>query len=297
VAQPAVSPAPAAPAAPNRTHRLRRWLSASVLIGGVVVAVVVVIAALSGLLAPNPNALSLGATLAPPFFQAGAAAGAPLGTDYLGRNVLSLIIAGTPISLEIGLLATTCAATLGTALGLLSGYAGGWVDDVVMRLVDVQLAFPFILMALTFMAVSGPGLAKLIVILILSGWVTYARVVRGETLRLRELLFVESARAVGAPRRRILARHILPNVLPSVLVLAPIDVANNILLSAALTFIGLGIDPSIPSWGGLLANGRIYLNTSWWIATFPGLAIMVTVFGFNLLGDGLRDALDPRSRT
>ena len=182
---------------------------------------------------------------------------------------------------------------VGTLAGLVAGYFRGLVDTILMRIADVQLALPFILMALTFIAIVGPGLMILIALMIVAQWVQYARLVRGMVLSLRDREFVESARAIGAGKPRILFLHVLPNVIGPVIVLMTLNVANNILLESSLTFVGLGVDATIPSWGGMLADGRTYVQTAWWIGVFPGLAIMLTVLGLNLLGDWLRDRLDP----
>jgi peptide/nickel transport system permease protein len=217
-----------------------------------------------------------------------------LGTDHLGRDILSRLIFGARISLIIGLSAVTVAGTLGTLIGLVSGYRGGRVDDFCMRLTDTMLAMPFILLALAVIAVLGPSLRNIICVLGITSWVSYARVVRAEVLTLRTREFVSAARALGGEGSRIVFRHLLPNVLTPVIVIATLEVARMIILESALSFLGLGVQPPTPTWGGMLADGRAYLSTAWWLATFPGLSIMLTVLGINLLGDWLRDALDPR---
>jgi len=183
---------------------------------------------------------------------------------------------------------------LGMAVGLVSGYFGGRVDDFFMRLADIQLAFPFILLAIAVIGVLGPSLRNIIIVIGVSSWVVYARVVRGEVLSIREREFVQAAVALGSRDWRILARHVLPNAFTPWLVVATLDMARVIVIESALSFLGLGVQPPTPTWGGMLADGRVYLSTAWWLATFPGLAILVTVLGINLLGDGLRDTLDPR---
>jgi peptide/nickel transport system permease protein len=180
-------------------------------------------------------------------------------------------------------------------LGLIAGYFGGWYDRVLMRLVDIQLAFPLMLLALLVVAALGPSLHNLIAVLALTSWVRYARIVRGQVLTVRELEFVQAARALGASHLRILTRHILPNVLTPILVVATLELARTIVLEAGLSFLGLGIQPPSPSWGRMLADGRTYIASAWWIITLPGLALMLTVLGVNLLGDWLRDWLDPKS--
>lgn len=219
-----------------------------------------------------------------------------LGTDSLGRDVLSRFLVGARISLFIGLSAVAIGGILGTAIGLVSGYYGGWLDRVMMRLGDVQLAFPFILLALAVMAVLGPGLANIIGVLGVTSWITYARVVRSEVLSVREREFVQAARALGAATPRILTVHALPNVIGTVVVVATFSVAGTILSEAGLSFLGLGVGAGTPTWGQMLADARDYLTNAWWLTTFPGLGILVTVLGVNLIGDWLRDYLDPRLR-
>ncbi|MDQ3811959.1 MAG: ABC transporter permease [Chloroflexota bacterium] len=217
-----------------------------------------------------------------------------LGTDHLGRDILSRIIFGTRVALIVSLLAVGLSGVIGVAFGLVSGYFGGWTDDLVSWLVSVQLSFPFILLAIAVVAVLGGGLRNLIVVLALTGWVVYARVVRAEALSLRELDYVHAARALGAGPPRILLQHVLPNALTPVVVIATFEMARMIVSEAALSFLGLGVEPALASWGAMLADGRTYLSSAWWVATFPGLAIAFTVLGANLLGDWLRSELDPR---
>lgn len=217
-----------------------------------------------------------------------------LGTDHLGRDILSRLIFGARISLIIGFSAVAVAGTIGTLIGLVAGYRGGRVDDFCMRVTDTMLAMPFILLALAVIAVLGPSLRNIIFVLGISSWVSYARVVRAEVLTLRTREFVAATQALGSGGRRIVFRHLLPNVLTPVIVIATLEVARMIILESALSFLGLGVQPPTPTWGGMLADGRAYLSTAWWQATFPGLSIMLTVLGINLLGDWLRDVLDPR---
>jgi peptide/nickel transport system permease protein len=218
----------------------------------------------------------------------------PLGTDHLGRDILARILHGSRIALLVAFSAVVIAGLLGGAIGLCSGYFGGRVDDGFMRLADIQLAFPFILLAIAVIGVLGPSLRNIIVVVGISGWVIYARIVRGEVLSLREREFVQAAVAMGSRHRRVILRHVVPNAFTPWLVIATLDMARVIILESALSFLGLGVQPPTPTWGGMLADGRVYLSTAWWLATFPGLAILVTVLGINLLGDGLRDTFDPR---
>jgi len=217
-----------------------------------------------------------------------------LGTDHLGRDLLARVIFGARPALMVGFAAVAISGILGMVVGLLSGYFGGRTDDVFMRLADIQLAFPFILLAIAVIGVLGPSLPVIIVVIGVSSWVVYARVVRGSVLSLREREFVQAAQALGSGDGRILLRHILPNALTPWLVVATLDMARVIVIESALSFLGLGVQPPTPTWGGMLADGRVYISTAWWLATFPGLAILVTVLGINLFGDGLRDTLDPR---
>jgi len=220
-----------------------------------------------------------------------------LGTDPLGRDVLARMIVGGRISLLVGSLSVLGAVTIGVTLGLIAGYYRGIWDTLVMRLADVQLALPFLLMATTFTAIIGGGLRNTIFLLILTQWVQYARLVRGLVFTLREREYILSARAIGVRDRGILFLHLLPNLAGPVIVLMTLNIANNILLESSLTFLGMGVDVMVPSWGGMLADGRTYLQNAWWISVFPGLALLLLVLGLNLFGDWLRDKLDPTGRT
>ena len=265
------------------------------LLGLAVVLAVATSALAAPLIAPfDPLAQEIANRLKPPGWVGTEARLRLLGTDHLGRDILSRLIFGARISIIIGLSAVMLAGTLGTLIGLIAGYEGGRVDDLCMRLTDTMLAMPFILLALAVIAVLGPSLLNIIMVLGVTSWVSYARVVRAEVLTLRTREFIAAAQALGGGGLRIVFRHLLPNVLTPVIVIATLEVARMIILESALSFLGLGVQPPTPTWGGMLADGRAYLSTAWWLATFPGLCIMLSVLGINLLGDWLRDVLDPR---
>jgi len=204
---------------------------------------------------------------------------------------------GGRISLLVGVFSALGAVVVGTIVGLFAGYYRGFLDAFVMRFADVQLALPFILMAITVIAIVGPGIDRIIILMIASQWVQYARLVRGAVLSLREREFVQAARSYGQSNFKIIFSHILPNAMGPLIILLTLNVANNILLESSLTFLGLGADPQTPSWGGMLSEGRSYIQTAWWVTVFPGIAIMLTVLGLNLLGDWLRDEMDPLGQT
>ncbi len=265
--------------------------------GGLIVGLVIVAALGAPLLATtDPIDQDLALALKPPFWRADGSAQHPLGTDHLGRDVYSRLVYGARISLAISVLAALLGAVVGVAAGLVAGYAGGRADLVLMRIVDLNLAFPLILLALAVVALLGANLRNLVFVMAITTWMIYARVVRGMTLALRDQELIQAIRALGARDARIIVRHILPNVLPAVMVIWTLEVARVILMESALSFLGLGVPPPTPTWGRMLAEGRDYLTAAGWISVFPGLAIMVTVLGINFLGDGLRDLLDPRLR-
>src|SRR5687768_17175992 len=265
---------------------------------GVLIVGLVTFAALAAplLVTADPIDQDLTVVLRPPFWMEDGSLRNPLGTDHLGRDVYSRLVYGARISLTISVLAALLGAAVGVTAGLVAGYIGGRVDAVIMRLVDLNLAFPLILLALSVVALLGASLKNLVIVMSITTWMIYARVVRGMSLTLREQDFVQAARALGAHDARIIARHILPNVLAPIMVIWTLEVARVILMESALSFLGLGVPPPTPTWGRMLAEGRDYLTMAGWISIFPGLAIMLTVLGINFLGDGLRDLLDPRLR-
>ena len=244
----------------------------------------------------DPLAQDLLARFMPPAWQAGGSLAHPLGTDNLGRDVLARILYGSRVSLLVGFSAVLISECIGIALGLISGYYGGKLDSFIMRTADIFLAYPFMLLTISVIAVLGNSIFNLILVLGISDWVIYARTIRGSVLSLKEKEFVEASRASGTRHSAIILRHILPNVISPLLVLGTLRVANIIIWESGLSFLGMGVPPPAPTWGRMLAEGRIYIGDAWWLATLPGLAIMCTILSINLLGDGLRDALDPRLR-
>lgn len=272
----------------------RNWLG---ILGGALLVLVLGLALAGPWLGlPDPTRGDLRARMLAPTLSWSGLGAHPFGTDQLGRDILSRIVTGSRVTLTIAGSAVIIGGIVGVFLGLVAGYFGGWSDRLLMRLVDIQLAFPLMLLALLVVAALGPSLHNLIAVLALTSWVRYARIVRGQVLTVREREFVQAARAIGASHVRILARHILPNILTPVLVVATLELARTIVLEAGLSFLGLGIQPPFPSWGRMLADGRTYIASAWWIITLPGLALMLTVLGVNLLGDWLRDWLDPQTK-
>lgn len=270
-------------------RRLRR--SKGALVGLTILGILIVVALVAPLISPyDPIKISDNALFSPGYPYI-------FGTDQYGRDIFSRIISGARISLTIGLISVGIAATFGVTVGLIAGYYAGWVDTVLMYVINVMLAMPGILLALAIVTIRGkPSLTNLMIAVGISGIPTYARLVRGSVLAAKENVYVDAARVTGAPTRVILVRHILPNVIAPVIVAATLGTGTAILAAAALSFLGLGSQPPSPEWGRMLSEGRSYLRDQWWISTFPGLAIMLTVLAMNLLGDGLRDALDPRLR-
>jgi peptide/nickel transport system permease protein len=257
----------------------------------------VIPAVFAPLIAPyDPLKGSLANRLKPPVWQQGGSIDYPLGTDKLGRDLLSRIIYGARVSLAVSLAAIVVGGVFGTALGLMSGYFGGRVDAVIMRLVDISLSFPTILVALVLVAALGPSFGTVISVVVVFLWARYARLVRGETLSIKERDFIARARVAGASHTRIMSRYIFPNVVNSLVVLATLQVGYVILLESTLSFLGAGLPRPTPAWGLMIADGRELIVTAWWVSMFPGLAIMLTVLALNLLGDWLRDHLDPKLR-
>ena len=257
----------------------------------------VIPAALAPLVAPHdPLKGSLANRLKAPAWQEGGSLAYPLGTDKLGRDILSRIIYGARVSLLVSLVAILVGGALGTGLGLISGYFGRWIDSVIMRLVDISLSLPTILLALVLVAAVGPSFATVITVLVVLLWARYARLVRAETLGIKERDFIARARVAGASHVRIMVKYIFPNVVNSLVVLATLQVGYVILLESALSFLGAGLPRPTPAWGLMIADGRELIVTAWWVSMFPGLAIMLTVLALNLLGDWLRDHLDPKLR-
>jgi peptide/nickel transport system permease protein len=242
----------------------------------------------------DPGYVDVLARLKPPMWTPGAGPLHYLGTDTLGRDVFARVVYGARVSLGVGLSVVALAGTAGVVLGLGAGYFGGWLDDLISRIADIQLAMPFLLLAIAVLAVLGGGLANVILVLVAWNWVPFARVVRGETLSLRSKEFVESARCAGATTGRVLFRHILPNATAPILVMGSLAVSNTIVAEASLSFLGIGVPPSTPTWGAMLAEGRNDVQIAWWTVTFPGIAIMATVLSINLGSDWLQDQLDPR---
>ncbi|MDQ7841078.1 MAG: ABC transporter permease [bacterium] len=283
----AVTLAPAL-AEPRRARR-RLPLNRSGALGLIVVVLVAGAAVLAPLITPyGPADSNLVKTLQPP------SRAHWMGTDQLGRDLFTRILYGARVSLTIGLVTVGISGVIGLAVGLISGYLGGLTDVILMRLVDVQLSFPFILLALVVNAILGIGLQNIILTLIITGWVVYARLVRGEVLALKTLDYVEAARALGAQQMRIVVRHLLPNLWTPVIILSSLQVAQFIVAEAAISFLGFGVQPPMASWGNMLNEGKTYIYNAWWMTTFPGVALVLTALGVNLVGDWLRDTLDPR---
>lgn len=270
-----------------------RKSSASVVLASIVTVSVVA----AGLAAPvmvsyDPLEQNVIDRLLPPMFMPGGSSAHVLGTDQLGRDVLARLLYGARIALLVGGVAVSVSACIGLAIGLLGGYYGGVADTILMRLLDIQLSMPFMLLALVIIGIYGPSLRNIIIVLTITGWVVYARVIRSEVLSLRTREFVTACRSLGGSNVRIITRHVLPNVLPSLIVLAALEMGRMMLLESALSFLGLGIRPPNPSWGSMLADGRVYVSSAWWLATCPGVAVSLTVLSLNVVADRFRDVLD-----
>jgi peptide/nickel transport system permease protein len=262
------------------------------LIASLVLLAIVVVAAFDETVAPrSANAQDIGNRLQSPTWSH------PFGTDDLGRDILSRVVLGASVSLQVGFLAVGLALVAGTVIGLLAGFYGRWVDDVLMRVMDMLFAFPAVLLAIAILAIRGPGTSNTVIAIAVVYVPIFARVTRASVLGVREEVYVRASRSVGASDLRLLTRHVLPNAAPPIIVQTSISLAFAVLAEAALSFLGLGTQPPNPSWGLMLAEGRGYIDLAWWLAFFPGMAIVLTVLCFNLLGDGLRDVLDPRQRT
>jgi peptide/nickel transport system permease protein len=277
----------------TRRRRIRQLPPLSALLGLVVILLVVLCAAGAEMVAPfGPTAQNLRERLQPPLVG-----GHLLGTDNLGRDILSRIVFGGRISLVVGVAAAALAGSLGVVLGLLAGYLGGWCDAVIARVADVQQAIPFLILAIAVAVIVGPSLTNVVLVLAVTTWVSYFRVVRAEVLSVRESLLVDAARVLGAGTARVVLRHVLPNVSGSIIVIGSVMVANMIIFEASLSFLGLGVPPPTPTWGRMVYEGVQYVDSAWWLTVFPGLAIVLTVLAINLLGDWLRELLDPRLAT
>jgi peptide/nickel transport system permease protein len=284
----------APPRMANAVRQVRRWPMVPLFI---LTFLLVIPALLAPQVAPyDPLKGSLSKRLKAPAWQEGGSIAHPLGTDKLGRDIMSRIIYGARVSLAVSLVAIVVGGVVGTSLGLISGYFGGRVDALLMRLVDISLSLPTILLALVLVAAVGPSFWTVITVLVVLLWARYARLVRGETLSIKERDFIARARVAGASHTRIMAKYIFPNVINSLIVLATLQVGYVILLESALSFLGAGLPRPTPAWGLMVADGRELIVSAWWVSMFPGLAIMLTVLALNLLGDWLRDHLDPKLR-
>lgn len=274
---------------PNRMWRsLRRdpWAAGSLLF----LIIVILTALLSPLIVPDTiNSPSFGERLLPPLSD-----GHIAGTDQLGRDVWGRLLLGSRISLFVGFVAVFFAALIGIPIGMMAGYFGGWFDTILMRFADVQLSFPFILLALTINAILGLGLRNIVITLVIVGWIEYARIARGETLVVREKEYVQAAHVIGVSKTRMFAMHIFPNIITPLIVISTLQVARFIIAEASISFLGFGVQPPTPAWGSMVSEGLDYIYSAWWLITLPGLALAIVAFAVNITGDWLRDTLDPR---
>ena len=289
---------PTASASRTRGLLLRRLSrSPEGVLGLGLVGLVLLAAVFAPVLSPHdPGKQNIANRLTPPFWIEDGSLEHPLGTDSVGRDLLSRVIHGARVSLFVGFAATLGSALVGVSLGVIAGFLGGKTDSLISRIGDVQQAIPFLVLAIAVAAMLGPGLVNLVLVLVITTWVTFFRVVRGEVLSVREEQYVLSARSIGASNVRIMLLYILPNVTASIIVIGTLLVANMIIFEASLSFLGLGVPSIVPTWGRIVADGREYIADEWWIAFFPGLAILITVMGINLLGDWMRQDLDPKQR-
>lgn len=290
---------PAEGVASDVPQRRRRHAGMAQIIIGLALLVPIVVAGIGAtvLSSQDPVTVSLGDRLQPPSWVEGGSPEHILGTDQLGRDIYARVLHGARVSLIIGLTAVVGSGLIGILIGLLVGYYRGWLDSLLMGYADIQQSFPFLALAIVVVAVLGAGLRNLLIVLIIGGWILYARVVRAEVLSVAEKDFIEGAKAVGASDSRIMFRHLLPSVRSPIVIISTFNFAWFIIAEASLSFLGLGVDPSTPSWGAMMSESRSYLNIAWWFPLFPGLALVSCVLGANLLGDGLRDKWDPRMRS
>ena len=276
----------------TRTFLRRLFRNSLTVIGFILITINLIMVFFAPLIAPyNPEEMHLADRHTAP------CAKYILGTDFYGRDILSRIVYGSRVSFTLGLSVVTGGLLFGTTLGLCAGYFGGWIDSFLMRFTDVFLTFPQLVFAMAIMSVRGQGFGNVVFALTVTGWTAFARLVRAEALALRRREFVQAAQSIGASAPHILFRHLLPNLMAPIIIQATMGIATPILTEAALTFLGIGMPPNVPSWGGILSVDRDFIETAWWSVTFPGLAIAIAVLGFNLFGDGLRDALDPKLKS
>lgn len=285
------------PPTPLKVRIARAFLADRMAVGALIVLIaLILVGALAPFFAPHdPIEQNLIDRLLPPAWDPGGDPKYLFGTDHLGRDILSRVIYGARVSLTLSFIATTVGLLIGVTLGLISGYAGGWIDAVIMRFADTMLALPFYVVGITIVAVLGPSFTNLVIVLALFGWTFYGRVARGEVLSAKTREYVQAARVVGASTGRILFRHILPNIISPLIVIWTLAIATTILSESGLSFLGLGVQPPTPSWGTMIADGQQKISSVPWLAIFPGLALMITVMAVNVVGDALRDALDPKS--